>query len=1162
MSVIDPKSSDTAVKAAGRSRKYRTTCKVLIHSHEPEIIRGDGNPGIYDISQDVFSLTLTKNIKGVGQALISAVANINYLNHLGPNDYINVYLNINDGNGWIRTFFGMIDRIEESYVVQEDGIPQTQYVLYCTDFQKAFEVTQVYFNPHLLSRQDFGGEQFGVTNVGGISLLTKGIRSWGNPASIVKSILTLLFGFGTQFALPDTYKTTVASETIIKRYLNRRREFVVKSLGNLSLDSINDFESLKQLSLDLKRQAEGIADQLATATDSEFRSLLINEGNLTPGDLQRFGGILKDPSKRSQTSNIIYNSLLKDQFGFKQKKYRESDVSLVGVFDAIQSNTLGLLDVINIFDFIEEDAIDGFIVDAVIWSSTGSVGTILRNWSNDIVNELFFDLRPMSPFINSPFDDFSTEENNASVSRGDPTQLGNADIVDFSSYSREPDEIRGNIDELGIDGNGIQFMPTVVMREYPFGTIPEIDPTEIQTMPDNVNLTEQELSLISKTQVGAIFSDGPNVRGRHEILVNTINVARLATGQSTKARKILDVAVINSHDITHTKFSKSDRDHFNLFEVESQQLETQGVKNIMRELTPIITPIHVMRHGLRLRSLASKFAAFPLDYAAAIDRAVAGENSTSGVSTESAIEENLARETEAPGIATQFFDLQQVSIGDVVPPVDINPDPSNPIGRITSGYGYRRRGTEFIFHHGVDIKGDVGTPVRAIMNGVVVGSTPNGVLSNYGETIIIMHVSPEGERVFTQYSHLSKRLVGQNNTSPYRRDGFSADLMAGGQFKPVSVSRGQVIGSVGTTQLPKPSFSPPRAHLHFEILTGAGGVVYPASKGVGNEKVPPNIPVEDPPQATPIGTTPNSLDPRVKFADWGSSLSLSGAISSDLVISDQEDDTDDDRLFVRSVQDQSVLDQKAANKKVSSSPSRTDSTNHRRQLLRWTLLQDHWYQHNLEYLSGTIQMRGAPEIRVGYRLDILDREMSFYVEGVNHTWTFPNQLITTLNVSRGQPNNPYPIYVMPGTPIFVGDTNVENQRKLGGRLSKFAIIPDPPAVNRSIVFRTAGGYQIAEKRSTGGIVGTNSNITDILDNDDVPNFSGKAEFDSENYQEYIIRPSVIGSRDFDTSIEFDKFIGDTIAGLDQVTGLDRQGPINEDVKQFESSKIPRKFFND
>ncbi len=109
---------------------------------------------------------------------------------------------------------------------------------------------------------------------------------------------------------------------------------------------------------------------------------------------------------------------------------------------------------------------------------------------------------------------------------------------------------------------------------------------------------------------------------------------------------------------------------------------------------------------------------------------------------------------------------------------------SRPVdGYITSGFGYRIHpiyGTRRL-HAGTDFGSPCGTPVRAAAPGSVVSAGWGG---GYGNRIIVSH----GSGMATTYNHLSRYAV------------------RGG-----SVSRGQVIGYVGTTG------SSTGCHLHFEV---------------------------------------------------------------------------------------------------------------------------------------------------------------------------------------------------------------------------------------------------------------------------------------------------------------------------------------------------------
>lgn len=100
-------------------------------------------------------------------------------------------------------------------------------------------------------------------------------------------------------------------------------------------------------------------------------------------------------------------------------------------------------------------------------------------------------------------------------------------------------------------------------------------------------------------------------------------------------------------------------------------------------------------------------------------------------------------------------------------------------GEITSLFGVRPSGE---FHHGIDIAGDYGEPVRAADQGVVsfVGEMPC-----YGSTVILDHGL--GEK--TLYAHLQEALVEP------------------GDF----VEKGETIGRVGS------SGRATGPHLHFEV---------------------------------------------------------------------------------------------------------------------------------------------------------------------------------------------------------------------------------------------------------------------------------------------------------------------------------------------------------
>ena len=103
---------------------------------------------------------------------------------------------------------------------------------------------------------------------------------------------------------------------------------------------------------------------------------------------------------------------------------------------------------------------------------------------------------------------------------------------------------------------------------------------------------------------------------------------------------------------------------------------------------------------------------------------------------------------------------------------------------VSSPYGYRIHPVrnKRIFHEGIDIPADIGTPVYPSSSGTV---TYTGWRGGYGEMVVVAHAT----HTETRYAHLSEILVENGQR----------------------VTREDIIGSVGSTGI---STGP---HLHFEI---------------------------------------------------------------------------------------------------------------------------------------------------------------------------------------------------------------------------------------------------------------------------------------------------------------------------------------------------------
>lgn len=124
-----------------------------------------------------------------------------------------------------------------------------------------------------------------------------------------------------------------------------------------------------------------------------------------------------------------------------------------------------------------------------------------------------------------------------------------------------------------------------------------------------------------------------------------------------------------------------------------------------------------------------------------------------------------------------------------------------PGGRLTSAFG--QRGPRF--HEGIDIAAREGTPVRAVLPGVVIAVMRSGQWNLYGNTVVVNHGPRLGTRSLVSLSaHLA-----------------SASVRVGDR-----VALGAELGTVGRTAGlktdPSHVFDVSRAHLHLEFFDAQG----------------------------------------------------------------------------------------------------------------------------------------------------------------------------------------------------------------------------------------------------------------------------------------------------------------------------------------------------
>lgn len=1076
MSALTARAPLSAVQYDGL-RRYNTRIKVIVHSHQSE------DPIV--LSQDVISCQVGKTLGGLGRANIALTASKNYTNLLFPNDVINIYFDTGDGQGYTRTFFGYLDRIEEEYTVAENGQPSTLYHVVASDFQKAIEKTQIYFNPDLAGRVDINGSDFATFNIGGLSMSMRGIRLTGSPGDMVLNLLLIQLGYGTQWLFPNSYRVSLDD-----RIVSARKEYAMGRLLRTLRNKLNieQQERLEQLIesgelIRLQQQSQTDASSAAAGDAGESERLLSSSGintNEIPSSLRQSINNPQSVSDIDAVANVLFNQRVRNELGITNDQLAEVNTAYNAI-GALYSGT-SLLDIVDLTDFVELKAMDGFAFEAGIWERQGPLSTIVKSVSNETINELFYDLRPL---------------------------CGETGMEEGTHWDRTLDEIGGNAPDDYVQTNGVRYVPAVVMREHPFATVHQVDATQV-----DIGLRRDGATAnFGILHFGAVFSNRPNEAGRHIVSVPVLSVEDRIEGVSPleTGKKHLDVAVVSETEIKSSRLGRSDNDHFNLFDFFSEDVLGSANKYLVKDFLPVITPIHIMRHGLRVREVTTRFARF--------------DTSTSTNTTQTPSSAIAAR--EADQAATDDPANEDNLSTELVPPVG-SPPPGYAL-RFTnsygSDYGYRRdqggRGTTYWhFHNGIDIgvsprESEV-IDIVAIADGYVVASIPGEPrmpgFGGYGAYVAIEHPQFEvdGKKVFSIYAHLSSRaaITGNPNGSIRHVDciaqGYHPRTANRSNFQKRRVNKGEVIGKMGRTGISGTS----KEHLHFEMA-----VQFPTkstttpdiptseenrtvriaqlrSQGYNNPEAYVSSTISPVEVRPPTPVSDKSINPYEFLASRGLELisairDLNSGVSEDEVIDEEEGGgeapitAEDDAPQVATTETPTDAQDTARsnNRQLAGS---VDSVTTRRQLGRWALLQDHWYQHNLEYLSGQIQMRGAPEIRVGYRLDILERRMSFYVEGVNHSWQFPNEMTTTLQVTRGQPNDPYPAYALPPTPGF---NTTQNARRRTSRLAQYCVVPDPLAVRRAISLRTADNLQQTTDAAGG------SNLLDAPENWGTPPYN-------------------------------------------------------------------------
>lgn len=587
--------SNLSDQTRGQIFRQHTQAIVVCHSHQ-----GDRE---IDLSQYVINITTNKSLKSVGTCSLTLVAERNWLNWIFPNDLLNIYFCPNDGvRGPTRTFLGYVDRIERTESVNSDtGEIVTVFNIQGSDFSKAVEKTEIYFNPQIAGRADFILDpRYSKSNLGGHALRTRGILMHGSPSSITENLFELLMGFGSQWILPETYasRLEMLKDNREKRVQNFKDRIPKNTLNLLAKNGIQSFTSV---------------DTFFSSAENPFQALELKHSEMRQQLLEEQRNLSKKKDKESKKKVREINIKLKQIGDATNAIVGDSFLKIAFALKNQLSYQAGISDLV-CMDFIEHQATDGYDVSAQIVQQTGSLLSIMNNNSNSIINEMFFDLRPVA---DGEFPAFGNSEKEAESGKNEWS----------CGYSTEPDELGINIRGFGdipASKKGVKYVPALVFREYPFSTIHGIDLTEFAIGGREFRFNEKneiilsEQNKLGKVVFGKIFSVKANPSKPMRVfskLEQPISVYAIdPNNKLDEGYKHLDVIPITTSDVKSSNIGRSDKDLFNFFALYNSGLLGQNWKYLAAEILPIVTPVSIARDGLRVREMTTKSANFSADF--------------------------------------------------------------------------------------------------------------------------------------------------------------------------------------------------------------------------------------------------------------------------------------------------------------------------------------------------------------------------------------------------------------------------------------------------------------------------------------------------------------------------------------------------------------------
>ena len=949
-----------------------TECTCIIHTHD----RGPKYASTkIDLSPYITGVGVNQHLSGGGAANITLPA-VDFIEDLiAAGDIVNIYFNTNRGDvdlynrGRVRVFFGYVESVTRTVAVAGTGAKITTYSISCKDFSKAVRATEIYHNPHLSHQTE--EKKKGIVrkdvraNLGGIALLSKGMPIQGTPRQIVLQTLMRMLGFGGQWALPASYRESLPGSG---RNLYERTKTGKQSWAN-------DLQSAKAV----------ISNDPDDATRAEFITVLAELAKIAVKNKKTVSKLWDEYATTSSSQSdlakrvrALANKYRYNQFTFNNPQSLKTGkpafinntfFKIQGVSKDKVSRGMGS----SVPDIVVTEEEQGLRKDLEV--VTARVMNEVQAFNNNVINEF-----GVFPKANQFAQGFSPKK--AEAFKTDIITIFNILCLDylepttgywpgasniffqgsmFTALERASNKTMNELifdlrpsplfrpetkDGLGVALNGaIPMVPAVILRQKPFTNYP----------PPTKEITNKNVS-------GSFVSGGILKKGGHGAYSDQMVVNSGGALGATGARPVRGSATENAKV--------------------KGQLDKIGSNP---QVTPTTNP-GLKNVGTPVGKIPSLRSSLLPGWGFLIHHQIAtmfNANAPTVPLTDAQTEYNKELEALAAKIAAgKNFSNQDI--------VDMYKKVTNaPLGG--------------------------GTPSAKVKDLIALGNKDAALVVSQSAVSTVVTLprpvfrSPDNNRITKELRiNEIQYLLGVQEVD---KNGVASNTFSSFSTKKTSLGI-DTKGITGSTSFVDATGKVKKSDGSHLALLAEGSTMYDINnrlseadslRGRGKNIEDYTYHVFDYCTVRDKDCVSESYS-RGDFA-VKNVLEYWGALPGS---------RDAQRLFMGttmpmitpiSIYRFGIRLQSSSTEHIQALlPGETNFSGQKDTLLSWVVLQDMWIQHNHEYLGGRVATRGFPGIRPGYRVDRPELNLSFYVDGVQHSWQHPGSLITNLTVSRGQPS--------------------------------------------------------------------------------------------------------------------------------------------------------------